>query len=71
MSYYKMMKQIESRIEDRTKAAKKTSLTGTGLLTRSKLSPGPVRSQSDITDEIADYIESIRQQKEEIIRGKA
>lgn len=72
MSYYKMMKQIEDRLTERGKSVKKTGLTGSGLLARSEMPVGPARASSDdIIDELADYIESIRKQKEEIIRGKS
>ena len=70
MSYYRMMKAIEEKISS-AKSTKKTELTGSGLLARTKMPTGPVRAAGDITDELADYIMSIRRQKEELINGKA
>ncbi len=69
MSYYKMMKSIEEKIAS-TKATKKTDFTGSGLLARAKMPAGPARGASNVTDEIADYIMAIRQQKEELMNGK-
>ena len=40
-----------------------------GLLARTKFPVGPTRG-SDVTDEIASYIDTIRTRKEELINGK-
>ena len=70
MSYYKIMKRVEEKIAQ-AKRTKRPSLTGSGLLARSALPPGPLRGVSDdITTEIADYISAIRKQKEELMNGK-
>ena len=70
MSYYKAMKRIEEKIAA-AKTNKKTDFTGSGLLARSKMPSGPLSSVSaDITDELADYISTIRKQKEELLNGK-
>lgn len=69
MSYYRIMKQVEEKIAE-AKPTKRPSLTGKGLLARSKMPVGPLRATSDdITSEIADYISTIRQQKEELMNG--
>jgi len=70
MSYYKMMKRVEEKIAA-AKPTKRPSLTGKGLLARSALPTGPLRGVSDdITTEIADYISTIREQREELMNGK-
>lgn len=68
MSYYKMMKAIEEKIAA-AKSTKKPELTGSGLLARTRLPAGPARA-SDVTEEIAEYLMTIRQQKEELMNGK-
>ena len=68
MSYYKMMKAIEEKIAT-AKSTKKPELTGSGLLARTRMPSGPSRA-SDVTDEIAEYLITIRQQKEELMNGK-
>lgn len=71
MSYYKLMKKIEDRLGERTKAVKRTEFTGSGLLARSTMPVGSQKSlPSDAIDEIADYVEVIRKEKEEVIRGR-
>ena len=70
MSYYKMMKSVEEKIAA-TKPTKKTDFTGSGLLARSKMPTGPARAVgSDVSAEIAQYIMSIRKQREEMMNGK-
>jgi hypothetical protein len=69
MSYYKMMKSIEEKIAA-AKATKRPELSGSGLLARTKMPVGPASGSSDITEEVADYIMSIRRQKEELMNGK-
>lgn len=69
MSYYKMMKAIEQKIAA-AKSTKKPDLSGSGLLARSRMPVGPVSAAGDITDELADYIMTIRRQKEELMNGK-
>lgn len=69
MSYYKMMKQVEQEIDTKGKQTKSADYVGSGLLARSEMPSGPVRGAGSITEEIAEYIEAIRQQKEELIRG--
>lgn len=68
MSYYKMMKQVDEKISA-AKATKKADLSGSGLLARSKMPVGPTRG-TDVTDEIASYIDTIRTRKEELLNGK-
>jgi hypothetical protein len=68
MSYYKMIKQVDEKISA-AKATKKADLTGSGLLARTKFPVGPIRG-TDVTDEIASYIDTIRTRKEELINGK-
>jgi len=68
MSYYKIMKQVDEKISA-AKASKKADLTGSGLLARTKFPVGPTRG-TDITDEIASYIDTIRTRKEELLNGK-
>ena len=69
MSYYRMMQSIEKKIAS-TKSTKKPELTGSGLLARTKMPVGPVRGATDITSEIASYLMTIRQQKEELMNAK-
>lgn len=70
MSYYKVMKRVEEKL-NQEKQSKKTAFTGSGLLARSKMPTGPLSGVSeDISDEIASYISAIRKQKEELINGK-
>lgn len=64
-----MMKQIEQTIDSKGKQTKSTEFTGSGLLARSSMPVGPVRAAKTITDEIAEYILAIRQQKEELMGG--
>lgn len=68
MSYYKIMKQVDEKISA-AKATKKADLSGSGLLARSKMPVGPTRG-TDVTDEIASYIDTIRTRKEELLNGK-
>lgn len=68
MSYYKIMKQVDEKISA-AKASKKADLTGSGLLARTKMPVGPTRG-TDVTDEIASYIDTIRTRKEELLNGK-
>lgn len=71
MSYYKMMKKIESSIETKSTSTKNQNRVGSGLLLRSNAPVGPIRATEDpISDQLADYIMSIRKQKEELIRGR-
>jgi len=71
MSYYKMMKKIEERLDAKSKSSKQAEFTGSGLLARSKLPAGSQKAlPQDVVDELADYIQIIRKQKEEIVRGK-
>lgn len=69
MSYYKMMKQVEQQIDTKGKQTKSADYVGSGLLARSEMPTGPLRAAGSVTEEIAEYIEAIRQQKEELIRG--
>lgn len=69
MSYYKMMKSIEEKIAA-AKPTKKTYFTGSGLLARTKMPTGPLRAAGDVSDEIAQYIMSIRKQKEEMMNAQ-
>ena len=70
MSYYKVMKRVEEKL-NQEKQSKKTAFTGSGLLARSKMPTGPLSGVSeDISDEIASYISAIRKQKEELLNGK-
>lgn len=68
MSYYRIMKQVDEKIVE-SKASKKPDLSGSGLLARTKFPVGPTRG-TDVTDEIASYIDTIRTRKEELINGK-
>ena len=68
MSYYKIMKQVDAKLTA-SKASKKAELTGSGLLARSKFPVGPTRG-TDVTEEIASYIDTIRTRKEELMNGK-
>ena len=68
MSYYKVMKQVDEKIAA-SKATKKADLAGSGLLARTKMPVGPTRG-TDVTDEIASYIDTIRTRKEELLNGK-
>jgi hypothetical protein len=68
MSYYKIMKQVDEKI-GAAKSTKKADLTGSGLLARTKMPVGPTRG-TDVTDEIASYIDTIRTRKEELLNGK-
>ena len=68
MSYYKIMKQVDEKLST-AKASKKTDLTGSGLLARTKMPVGPTRG-ADVTEEIASYIDTIRTRKEELLNGK-
>ena len=61
------MKQVEAKAGD-AKSTKKADLAGSGLMFRSKVDAGPTRASSDITSEIASYIEAIRSQKEELLK---
>lgn len=70
MSYYRMMKRIEKRIDDKGKQTKSSEILGSGLLARSSMPTGPLSAAEDVTDEIASYIMSVRRQKEELISGK-
>lgn len=69
MSYYKMMKSVEEKIAA-AKPTKKTDFTRSGLLARTKMPIGPLRAAGDVSDEIAQYIMSIRKQKEEMMNAK-
>lgn len=69
MSYYKMMKTIEAKLAS-PKASKRPEFTGSGLLARTKMPVGPERAADDITSEIADYIATIRRQKQELMNEK-
>ena len=69
MSYYKMMKSVEEKIAA-AKPTKKADFTGSGLLARTKMPTGPLRAAGDVTDEIAQYIISIRKQREEMMNEK-
>lgn len=70
MSYYKMMKQINEKIEA-GKVPKRTAFSGSGLLARSSMPTGPMSAISDdISSELASYISAIRKQKEELLNGK-
>jgi len=68
MSYYKMMKQVEQEIDSKGKQTKSADYVGSGLLARSEMPTGPIRAAGSVTEEIAEYIMAIRQQKEELIR---
>lgn len=68
MSYYKVMKQVDEKIAA-AKSTKKADLSGSGLLARTKMPVGPTRG-TDVTDEIASYIDTIRTRKEELLNGK-
>jgi hypothetical protein len=65
-NYSKVMKNINAIIDGREKKTKSTTGTS-GLLTRTKYT-GPVRGMS-VEDELADYIEAIRQQTKDLTRG--
>ena len=65
-NYSKVMKNIDAIIEGREKKTKSTTGTS-GLLTRTKYI-GPVKGMS-VEDELADYIEAIRQQTKDLTRG--
>lgn len=70
MAYYKAIKQIEAKLAA-TKPTKKPQYAGSGLLARSSLPSGPTRSMGDdVTSEIAEYIDAIRKQKEELLNGR-
>lgn len=62
------MKQVDEKLAE-AKASKKPELSGSGLLARTKFPVGPTRG-SNITDEIASYIDTIRTRKEELLNGK-
>lgn len=64
-----MMKQVEQNIDTKGKQTKSTAFTGSGLLARSSMPVGPIRAAETVTDEIAEYILAIRQQKEELMGG--
>jgi len=70
MSYYKVMKKVNEKL-NQEKQAKRTAFTGSGLLARSRMPTGPLSGVSeDISDEIASYISAIRKQKEELLNDK-
>ena len=70
MSYYKMMKSIEEKIAA-AKPTKKPEFSGSGLLARTRMPAGPLRAAGDVTTEIANYIATIRRQKEELLNAKS
>jgi len=61
------MKNINSIIENREKKTKATTGTS-GLLSRSKY-VGPIKGMS-VEEDIADYIEAIRQQTKDFTRAE-
>lgn len=67
-----MMKRVEEKLAEE-KSTKNPNLTGqAGLLARTKLPTGSLSATSeDVSVEIAAYIKSIRQAKEDVIRGKS
>jgi hypothetical protein len=66
-NYSSVMKNINSIIENREKKTKATTGTS-GLLARSKY-VGPTRGMS-VEEDIADYIEAIRQQTKDFTRAE-
>jgi hypothetical protein len=66
-NYSSVMKNINSIIENREKKTKST-MGVSGLLSRSKY-VGPTRGMS-VEEDIADYIEAIRQQTKDFTRAE-
>jgi len=66
-NYSSVMKNINSIIENREKKTKST-MGVSGLLSRIKY-VGPIRAMS-VEEDIADYIEAIRQQTKDFTRAE-